>query len=76
MAASMSGYYIMNENKTNYENYNCDENKIFYKNPKDSLSYVVEFDNVKKDKILELHFDSLIKQIDKYKVGDEIQLLK
>lgn len=76
MAASMSGHYIINENKTDYENYDCDENKTFYKDPKDSLSYVVEFSNVKKDKVLELHFDSLIKQIDKFKVGDEIQLLK
>lgn len=48
----------------------------FYKDPKDALGYVVEFDNVEKDKALELGLENNIKQIDRYKVGKEMQASK
>lgn len=52
------------------------ENMSFYKNPKDSLGYIVEFDNVPKYNSIDLSFDEIIKQIDKYTIGDETQLFK
>lgn len=46
----------------------------FYKDPKDTLGYIVEFPNVKKDKAMTLYFDNLISQIDKYTLGNEVTL--
>jgi hypothetical protein len=36
----------------------------------------VEFNNVDKDKTVEVNFDPIIKFIDKYKLGTEIQINK
>ena len=52
-----------------YNNYSS-----FYKDPKESLGYIVEFDNVDKNKNTELHFNKLIKQVDSYSLSDEIKL--
>ena len=48
----------------------------FYKDPKEALGYILEFNNVEKDKAVDLYWDTIIKQIDRYKVGDEIQISK
>lgn len=56
--------------------YDSDQYMSFYKDPKETLGYIVEFNNVKKDKAVDLHYDTVIKQIDKYKVGNEIQISK
>ena len=49
---------------------------IFYKDPKDSLGYIIEFSNTKKDKPMEFNFDNLIKLADKFTIGNEAQLSK
>ncbi|MZK49164.1 DUF4179 domain-containing protein [Clostridium beijerinckii] len=46
----------------------------FYKDPKDSLGYIVEFDNVDKDKAATLNISYMLKEISMYKMGDEIKL--
>lgn len=49
----------------------------FYKDPKDSLGYIVEFCNVQKDKAATLDIDpTIIETIDIHKIGDEIKLSK
>jgi len=76
MASNMNMYYKFVEGQVNYSNYQSDNYMSFYKNPKDALGYIVEFDNVEKDKALELGFRDNIKQIDRYKLGKEIQVSK
>ena len=76
MASSMNMYYQFVEGKVNYSNYESDNYMSFYKDSKDALGYIVEFDNVEKDKALELRLENNIKQIDRYKVGNEIQVSK
>ena len=51
-------------------NYSC-----FYKDPKESLGYIVEFNNVEGNKNAELHLNKIIKQVDNYKLSDEIKLI-
>jgi hypothetical protein len=46
----------------------------FYKDPKDSLGYIVEFDNVDNDKAATLNISYMLKEISMYKMGDEIKL--
>lgn len=66
----------------NYENangkvdsiYYDNKNVSFYKDPSKSLGYIVEFDNVEKDKPVALDLDKTIKQADKYKLEDEVKL--
>lgn len=76
MASNMRMYYQFVEGQTNYSNYQSDSYMSFYKDPKDALGYIVEFNNVEKDKAFELSFENHIKQIDRYKVGKEIQVAK
>ncbi|MDR3597264.1 DUF4179 domain-containing protein [Clostridium sp.] len=67
----------------NYEYVKGQKDNIFYddnatciyKDPKDSYGYIVEFNNVQKDKATELYIDPIIKQVNMYKLGDEIKLL-
>jgi len=66
----------------NFEYVKAQKNNIFYdqaiciyKDPKDSLGYIVEFNNVQKDKAAQLSLDPIIKQVNMYKLGDEIKLL-
>lgn len=54
--------------------YNYNRFISFYKDPKDSLGYIVKFDNVDKDKAATLNISSMIKGISTYKMGDEIKL--
>ena len=68
----------------NYEYVKGQKNNTFYNNkaiciykdPKDSFGYIVEFNNVQKDKAAQLNLDPIIKQVNMYKLGDEIKLLK
>jgi len=76
MASNIRMYYQFVEGKANYKSYESDKYMSFYKNPNDALGYVVEFNNVEKDKALELGFENNIKQIDRYKIGNEIQISK
>jgi len=76
MASSMSIYYQFVEGQTNYTDYDSDKYMSFYKDPNNALGYIVEFNNVEKDKALELTFRDNIKQIDRYNVGSEIQISK
>ena len=73
-------YHIdhVEEGKFDMSNYYDGNNDIsFYKDSKDALGYVVEFNNVQKDKAVELRImNNIISQIDKFKVGDEIQISK
>lgn len=75
MASNMSLYYKTEDENSKYFDMNTNNSYMsFYKNSNDSLGYVVEFDNVDKNKAIELSFSYQIKQIDKYKLGTEVQL--
>jgi len=75
MASNMFAYYNLENGQLGYNDmYDYNKNSCFYKDSKDNLGYVVEFDNVDKDKIVDLDFESMIKQIDKFKIGSEIQV--
>lgn len=76
MASNINMYYHFEEDNHNYINYDSNNNMSFYKDSKDALGYVLEFNNVEKDKDVDLNLDSMIKQIDRFKVGDEIQISK
>ena len=75
IASSINASYQYVEEENNHDFYDND-NMSFYKDPKEALGYIVEFDNVKKGKIVELSYDALIKHADRYKLEDEIQLSK
>lgn len=73
MASNMFLNYHYEKNKEDNIFYN-NKYSSFYKDPKESLGYIVEFNNVEKDKNVELHFNELIKDVDHYKLSDEIKL--
>lgn len=58
------------------DNYDCDRNMSFYKDPNDELGYIVELDNIIKDKIIDVNFNLAISKIDKYEIGNEVELFK
>lgn len=70
---SLNYEYVKGNNNNSFYR---DENIVCYKDSKDKFGYIVEFNNVDKDKKAELSFDQLIKYIDKYKLEDEIKLIK
>lgn len=77
MASNMLMYYDVEKDKENYSRrYNSSSNMTFYKDSNDDLGYVVEFSNVEKGKTEEVTFDNIIKEIDRYKVEDEIKITK
>ncbi|SFD42885.1 hypothetical protein [Clostridium uliginosum] len=61
-------------------NYNLGENELeqdsFYKDSNDNFGYVVEFNNIEKDKILDLNFVNNINLVDRYKIVDEVEISK
>lgn len=75
IASNLSLNYEYVKGKNNNSFYR-DENVVYYKDSKEKLGYIVEFNNVEKDKKAELSFEQLIKYIDKYKLEDEIKLIK
>ncbi|OOM74605.1 hypothetical protein [Clostridium sp. BL-8] len=78
MASTMRLYPTIEDVKANhyYSFYENEENMSFYKDTNDSLGYIVEFDNLDKDKRLELGLDFTIKEIDKFQIGNEVNLSK
>ena len=76
MAGTMDLNPQFEAGKVGYDRYNSEANKTVYKDSKDSLGYVVEFDNLEKNKNMELNFDYIIKEIDKFEIGNEVQLFK
>lgn len=75
MASNMFLYYKTDDEHSRYFDMYRNKNYMsFYKDSNNALGYVVEFDNVDKDKAIELSVSSEIKQIDKYKLGAEVQL--
>lgn len=75
LASNMSMYYQFEENKVNYSNYDSDSYMSFYKDPNDTLGYIVEFDNVEKDKAVDVCVQNIeLQLIDRYKIGNEIQV--
>ncbi|WP_026885552.1 DUF4179 domain-containing protein [Clostridium beijerinckii] len=69
---SLNYNHVKGQNDTTIYNYN--RFISFYKDPKDSLGYIVEFDNVDKDKAAALNISPMIKEISTYKMSDEIKL--
>lgn len=76
MASNMIMYYHFIEGQADYSNYDSDKHMSFYKDPNVALGYIVEFNNVEKDKALELISGDNIGQIDRYNLGSEIQVSK
>lgn len=73
MASNMNIHYQTSKENNDMLYYN-NRNVSFYKDPKESLGYIVEFDNVQKDKAVDANIDTIIKQADKYDLEDEVQL--
>jgi len=77
MASNIRMNYHIEKGKIDGSSYYDGNNNIsFYKDSKNALGYVVEFNNVEKDKAVDLNLDYMIKQIDRYKVGEEIKISK
>ena len=76
MAINMFMYYSVEDGKTDYNSYDSRSYMSVQKDSKDALGYVIEFDNIEKDKKVELSIDDLIKKVDKFEIGDEIQVSK
>ncbi len=74
MACNISIHYENADGKVDgiyYDN----RNVSFYKDANKALGYILEFDNVEKDKPVAINIDKTIKQADKFKLEDEISLL-
>ncbi|EHI99460.1 hypothetical protein CDLVIII_2862 [Clostridium sp. DL-VIII] len=77
MASTMGLYPTIEDIKAkHYSFYKDEENMSFYKDANDSLGYIVEFDNFDKDEKMELGFESIIKEIDRFQIGNEVNLSK
>lgn len=75
MASNIYMNYHIEEGKFDRSSYYGGNNNVsFYKDSKNALGYVVEFNNVEKDKAVNLNLNCMIKQIDRYKVGEEIKI--
>lgn len=73
MASNMRIHYQMSQENDDMLYYN-NSNVSFYKDPKESLGYIVEFDNVQKGKSVDADISRIIKQADKYDLEDEVQI--
>ncbi|WP_265858780.1 hypothetical protein [Clostridium botulinum] len=77
MVTNMFIDYEVDVEKFNYENnYDGRKKMSFYKDPNDEFGYVIEFNNVPKDKTIDMNFDFNISKIDKYEIGTEVELSK
>ncbi|MDR5586314.1 DUF4179 domain-containing protein [Clostridium aquiflavi] len=77
MASNMFMNYEFDENNIMFNHmYNNGKGKSFYKDSNEDLGYVVEFNNVEKDRMINLNIESIINQIDKFKIGNEVELSK
>ncbi len=73
MASNMYMNYELDKEEVFYESYKYTS---FYKDPNDELGYVVEFNNIKDNKLMEIHLDCTTSKIDKYEIGKEVELSK
>lgn len=73
MTSNMYMNYEPDKEEVFYESYKYTS---FYKDPNDELGYVVEFNNIKDNKLMEIHLDCTISKIDKYEIGKEVELSK
>ncbi|WP_315078846.1 DUF4179 domain-containing protein [uncultured Clostridium sp.] len=77
MASNMFMNYDFNEDEIIFSDmYNNRKNMSFYKDSNEDLGYVVEFNNVEKDRMINLNIKPVINQIDKFKIGKEVELSK
>ncbi|AOR23798.1 DUF4179 domain-containing protein [Clostridium taeniosporum] len=77
MASNMVMYDEPNKETESFNNtYDGSKYMSFYKNPNDELGYIVEFGNVKDNKLKEIHFDCTTSEIDKYEIGNEVEISK
>ncbi|WP_252229773.1 MULTISPECIES: DUF4179 domain-containing protein [unclassified Clostridium] len=73
MASNMYMNYELDKEEVFYESYKYTS---FYKDPNHELGYVVEFNNIKDNKLMEIHLDCTTSKIDKYEIGKEVELSK
>ncbi|NFN95059.1 DUF4179 domain-containing protein [Clostridium botulinum] len=77
MASNMFMNYEVDESNIMFSDmYNNGKGKSFYKDSNDDLGYVVEFNSVEKDRMINLNIKPVINQIDKFKIGKEVELFK
>ncbi|MFT8351281.1 hypothetical protein [Clostridium saccharoperbutylacetonicum] len=76
LASNMNIYYEFDRTQKVNDYYRGNGQINISKDPKDSLGYILEFNNVDKDKTVEVNYDSIIRNIEKYKFGTEVQLTK
>lgn len=77
MASNMFMYYSKEDDKLGHFGIFGDSSNIsFYRDPKEALGYIVEFNNVDKDRAVEVDFENMISQIDKFKIGNEVEISK
>ena len=63
------------EKEENSRIYYDNNNMCIYKDPNESLGYVVELENLEKGRMVNINFNKEIKYVDKYNLEDEIKLL-
>ncbi|AOR23799.1 hypothetical protein [Clostridium taeniosporum] len=77
MASNMYMNYEFDDSNVGLNDmYDYNKHMSFYKDKNEDLGYIVEFNNVDKDKILNLDIYSAISQIDRFKLGDEVEISK
>lgn len=74
MASNLEAYYQSKEGENDHSFYD-NENVSFYKDSKDTLGYIVEFENVEKDRTVGVDFNNIIKYSDRFRLENEIKLL-
>ena len=74
MANTLFMYYKVDDTKKDYDYYDGNQRTTFYKDTNDSLGYIVEFSNVKKDVNTQVDCNAAINLTDGFTIGDEIQL--
>ncbi|AGF56616.1 hypothetical protein B0P06_005109 [Clostridium saccharoperbutylacetonicum] len=76
LASTMHIHYNLDEALKTHDYYRGNSQINISKDPKDSLGYIVAFNDVDKDKTIEVTNEQMIKYVDKYKLGTEVQLTK
>jgi hypothetical protein len=75
MACNINLHYENVDGKVDSIYYD-NKNVSFYKDASKAFGYILEFNNVEKDKPVALNINKTIKQADKFKLEDEVSLLK
>lgn len=78
MASTLFMHYKIDDAKKgyDYDYYAGNQRTTFYKDPNDSLGYIVEFSNVKKDVNTQIDCEEAVNLTDGFTIGDEIPLSK